>query len=109
VPSQASALPSSAASPCPSQATVLEVRAFDLGFDPKEIELPATGSTRIVLANDGFVTHNLTVDALAIQIVAPRGRSSQAVIADPPPGTYEFYCSVSGHKQGGMVGTLVVQ
>ena len=100
--------PSPATSACAAAGTVVEVQAFDLGFTPTTIEVPATGSTRIVLANTGRVVHNLTVDALEIQIIASRGGSNEAVVTDPAPGTYEFYCSVSGHKLAGMVGTLVV-
>ena len=29
--------------------------------------------------------------------------------ADAEPGEYQFYCSVPGHAQAGMVGTLVIQ
>jgi uncharacterized cupredoxin-like copper-binding protein len=94
--------------PSPAVA-VAEVEAFDLGFTPTTLELPAAGTSRIVLHNAGFLAHNLTVDALGIQVVAARGLTSEAPITDPAPGTYEFYCSVSGHKQAGMVGTLVVQ
>jgi uncharacterized cupredoxin-like copper-binding protein len=89
--------------------TVVEVQAFDLGFTPTSIELRAPGTTRIVLQNIGRVPHNLTVDALGIQVVAPRGLTSDATLIDPPPGSYQFYCSISGHKEGGMVGTFVVQ
>jgi plastocyanin len=106
----ASIAPSASPSPgaCPP-ATVVAVQAFDLGFRPIEITIPATGSTRLVLENTGGVVHNLTVDALSIEIVASRGRSNEAVVTDPAPGTYEFYCSVSGHRQAGMVGKLIVR
>ena len=30
------------------------------------------------------------------------------VTADLKPGKYEFYCSVPGHEQAGMKGTLTV-
>lgn len=99
------------ASPQASPATeaVIEVQAFDLGFRPASIELAAAGTTRIVLHNTGAVPHNLTIDALAVRVVAARGLSSETIVTDPAPGTYEFYCSISGHREAGMVGTLVVE
>jgi len=98
-----------AASPQPFPGATVEVQAYDLGFSPIAIQLPSAGTSRIVLHNVGFVPHNLTVDALGIQVVAARGLTSETTVTDPAPGTYEFYCSVSGHKEGGMVGTLLVQ
>jgi len=91
-----------------AQAVDLEVTARDLSFTPTELDIPAVGTTRIILRNQGFVVHNLTVDALEIQAVAPRGGVAEVTLTDPPPGTYEFYCSVSGHREAGMAGTLVV-
>jgi uncharacterized cupredoxin-like copper-binding protein len=91
-----------------AQALDLEVTARDLSFTPTELDIPAVGTTRIVLRNQGFVVHNLTVDALEIQAVAPRGGVAEVTLTDPLPGRYEFYCSVSGHREAGMVGTLVI-
>jgi uncharacterized cupredoxin-like copper-binding protein len=104
-------IPTAATSPSPApsaQALDLEVTARDLSFAPTELDIPAAGTTRIVLHNQGFVVHNLTVDALGIQAVAPRGGVAEVTLTDPPPGSNEFYCSVSGHREAGMVGTLVV-
>ena len=85
------------------------VEAGDLWFDARELVIPANGETTITLDNRGFVVHNLAVDDLELLVVAPRGRSEKVTIVDPAPGTYEFYCSISGHRQAGMVGTLTVQ
>ena len=71
--------------------------------------MPASGTTAITLIDRGVTVHNFTVDELDIQIVASRGGSAQTTISDPPPGTYVFYCSISGHREAGMVGRLVVQ
>ena len=30
-------------------------------------------------------------------------------VVNAPPGTYEYYCNVPGHKEAGMVGTLIVE
>lgn len=85
------------------------VEAGDLWFDAKELVIPADGETTITLENSGFVVHNLAVDDLDLLVVAPRGHSETITIVDPAPGTYEFYCSISGHRQAGMVGMLTVQ
>ena len=43
------------------------------------------------------------------KVVATHGDNlAEVTVTDPPPGRYEFYCSVSGHREAGMVGTLVV-
>ena len=36
------------------------------------------------------------------------GGVSTVTVADLKPGTYTFYCSVPGHEQAGMKGTLTV-
>jgi mono/diheme cytochrome c family protein len=37
------------------------------------------------------------------------GGGVSTVSADLKPGTYTFFCSVPGHRQGGMVGTITVK
>ena len=85
------------------------VEAGDLWFGTKELVIPSDGETTITLKNSGFAVHNLAVDDLDLLVVAPRGHSETVAIVDPTPGTYEFYCSISGHRLAGMVGTLIVQ
>ena len=40
------------------------------------------------------------------EVVATGGTST--VSEELEPGTYTFYCSVEGHREGGMEGTLTV-
>jgi uncharacterized cupredoxin-like copper-binding protein len=96
------------ASMSPAPATGVTVTAGDLWFKPKELTISSEGPTTITLVDGGTVVHNFTVDELGILTVAQPGRSSETTIVDPPPGVYQFYCSVSGHREAGMVGTLTV-
>ena len=95
--------------PTAASATSFTVEARELSFSPSELTIPASGTSTIVLHDFGALAHNFTVDELRIQIVAPPGRTGEATLLDPAPGTYQFYCSISGHKEAGMVGTLIVR
>lgn len=87
----------------------LTVGAMDLWFDPAELTISADGATTVVLEGRGAVLHNLTVDALSLQVYAAPGTSGEATLVDPPAGTYHYYCSVYGHARAGMVGTLTIE
>jgi plastocyanin len=92
-----------------TEVTEVTVEAGDLWFRPNEIRIPAEGTSTITLLDKGYITHNLTIDALDVVVIAsPRG-SGTVELVDPAPGTYQFYCSISGHREAGMVGTLIVE
>lgn len=97
------------ANPSPPAEASVEVEALDLYFRPTEIVVPAAGASRIVLTNLGYAAHNLTVDELDVELVVGRGGTDALTLVDPPAGTYTFYCSVSGHREAGMIGTLIVE
>jgi len=86
-----------------------EVEARDLWFSPAELTVSGSGSSTIRLENAGRVVHNLTVDELGIVIVVTAGGAGAAIVADVRPGTYAFYCSISGHREAGMEGVLTIQ
>ena len=50
-----------------------------------------------------------TVEQGAIAAHASPGQSARAWFMPVRPGRYEFYCSVPGHRESGMVGTLIVK
>jgi uncharacterized cupredoxin-like copper-binding protein len=56
------------------------------------------------------VPHNISIDApdpVEGEVVTDGGVSE--ITVELEPGTYEFYCSVPGHREAGMVGTLTVE
>jgi len=77
-------------------------------FDPEQVTIPADTPTEITLDNQGAVEHDWTIDELDVHIFAEAGESVTETVT-APAGTYEVYCAVPGHREAGMVGTLVVQ
>ena len=58
------------------------------------------------------VDDNSDRSVVADQLRAERGSAYHACVLRlrvAAPGTYEFFCSVPGHRGGGMRGTLVVR
>jgi plastocyanin len=84
------------------------VTAFDIYFEPKEITIPANTDVPFTLPNDGAAPHNFSIDELGISIDMAPGTTEETVI-NAPPGEYEYYCNVPGHKEAGMVGKLIVE
>lgn len=78
-------------------------------FDKKMLEAPA-GSIMIELANESSVPHNVAIEGGGVDEESPTvtGESTSLTV-ELQPGTYTFYCSVPGHREGGMEGTLTAQ
>ena len=71
------------------------------------------GGLRLVMPNPSSIPHNIALRGGKIQpVVGPvvnQGGTSEAQVPNVGPGEYVFYCSVPGHEQGGMKGTLTVK
>lgn len=94
-------------------AVVVEVRAVGMRFSPEGIRVPAGASVRVEFANDDpasphdFTTMGQYRDARIV--LWPGERRASGFIAAKTPGRYTFICSVRGHTEAGMVGTLTVE
>ena len=65
----------------------------------------------IVAVNTGSLQHNFVVDEFDIIEDLPTDGSEVLITIpeDAEPGAYEFYCSVPGHYESGMFGTLIIE
>lgn len=97
-----------AAGEAPAPATAQNVTSFDIYFEPAQVTIPANTDVPFTLPNDGAAAHNFSIDELGISVDQVPG-STQEMVINAPPGTYEYYCNVPGHKAAGMVGTLIVE
>jgi plastocyanin len=82
----------------------------ELRFDKRRSEARA-GQVTITMTNPSSVSHNVSIEGDEVheegETVGQGGSST--VRAELRPGEYDFYCSVPGHRQGGMEGTLTVR
>jgi plastocyanin len=70
------------------------------------------GKVSIAFANMSPVGHNVTVASSSGAVVGatPTFQGGNKTLAlNLKPGVYKFYCSVPGHRQAGMEGTLTVK
>jgi uncharacterized cupredoxin-like copper-binding protein len=86
----------------------LEVDMVDIAFNPKELTIPANTDVTITLKNSGAATHNFNIDSANIHSGDYVGGQTGSITINLPPGDYEYYCAIPGHKEAGMVGTLHV-
>ena len=84
------------------------VIATDFSFDPDELSIRAGQSVNLTLNNRGTLYHDLTIEGLGFVLTASGGERGSGSLTVPEPGRYRFVCSVPGHAEAGMTGTLVV-
>jgi mono/diheme cytochrome c family protein len=78
-----------------------------LAYQFKNAEAKA-GKVTIESQNDSSVPHNIALKGGPEGEVVQGGKTS-TVTADLKPGRQTFYCSVPGHEQAGMTGTLTIK
>ncbi len=82
-----------------------------LKFDKSTLSAKA-GKVSIAYTNDSPIEHNLTIESSSGASVGATPTfqgGSKTLTATLKPGTYKFFCSVPGHRQAGMEGTLTVK
>ena len=103
--------PAPASSPA-GRATALALAANPTGllsYNTKQLAARA-GTVTIVMANMSPVEHNVTVaqGTTVLGATPTFTGGTKTLTLKLKPGTYTFYCSVPGHRQAGMEGTLTV-
>ena len=83
--------------------------AQNLKFDQDELHAKVGQIVVVQLDNRDTVSHSFDVDAFNLHVPLPASQSGAAVFKPTQAGTYRFYCSLPGHREAGMVGTLIVE
>lgn len=91
---------------------VLQFTATEFAFQPNAPSARA-GELTFVVRNAGRIEHNFVLQNAAgetvanIPIIAAGG--TERVSANLQPGRYRIVCSLPGHPEAGMVGTLEIR
>jgi uncharacterized cupredoxin-like copper-binding protein len=104
-----STAPAPAKVPAETTLTLAANPAGQLSYNTRQLSAKA-GKVTITMSNMSPLEHNLTI----AQGTTVRGAiptfigGSRTLTLSLKPGTYTFYCSVPGHRQAGMEGTLTI-
>jgi uncharacterized cupredoxin-like copper-binding protein len=69
------------------------------------------GKVTINSKNDAQIGHDIAIEGNGVSAAGKvvSGGDTSTLTANLKPGTYTFFCTVPGHRQGGMQGKLVVK
>ena len=114
-----------------SSPSAMHVVMQDIAYDTTALTATRGQTARIDVENRGQITHDFTIERMPMRglhmtggadmehmgsdsmyaVHLPVDKGTQATLEFEPTeaGTYEYFCTVPGHREAGMHGTLTVQ
>ena len=98
----------------PPDAQKIEVVGTEFAFDPADFGVEAGRPVAVTFVNEGAVEHDWALRTMEGQEIegahvhAMPGEEAAAVFT-LEPGTYEAWCTLPGHYEGGMKGTVTAE
>jgi plastocyanin len=84
----------------------------DLAYDQTELST-AAGSVTVNYTNPADIAHDVAIEDESGQEIGKTdlvsGGEESSASVDLQPGTYTFFCTVPGHRDAGMEGTITVE
>ena len=103
------------AAPVAKAATEVKVVATDLKFAPPTIQAKVGQPIKIVLENKGAIEHDIAFPTLkadqpgaSLKALAKPGQTATLEFTPTAKGSYEYICTIPGHKEAGMKGKINV-
>jgi len=86
------------------------VSGTEFAFSPNTLTVNKGDTVKVSFTNNGNYPHNFMITELNVQgkTISP-GQSDTVTFTANKAGTFQYFCSVPGHKDKGMVGTITVQ
>lgn len=104
--------PAAAANLAPAEVKVV---ATDLKFNPVTIQAKVGQLVKIALENKGVIEHDIAFPTIqadkpgaSLKALAKPAQSATLEFTPTAKGSYEYICTIPGHKEAGMKGTINV-
>lgn len=89
------------------------IEGDEFSFSPSSFSIPVGARVELTFRNIGSAPHNFVVDELALATKTIGGGKTDTITFTAPTSpstiTYSSYCSVPGHREAGMEGTIVIE
>ena len=96
--------------PVNPDALVTHITAAEFAYGTSEFEVETGEPFSVQISNQGMLEHDITIEGFEGEFglhVMP-GEDNIATYATDEAGEFTYYCTVLGHREAGMTGTLVV-
>lgn len=104
---------------------VMTVEAEDMKYLPSRLTVKMETPVKLILQNNDHIEHDLEVKGNDFQVIygtahqhsgqesilhlhANGNTANEITFVPKVKGTYEFFCTISGHKEAGMIGQIIV-
>ncbi|HEU0164185.1 MAG TPA: PQQ-binding-like beta-propeller repeat protein [Thermomicrobiales bacterium] len=85
------------------------VEAGDLYFKPNALAIPANNDVKLTVRNVGALQHDFVIEKPPVDSGMIASGNSVELNLNLAPGTYQFLCTVEGHADAGMIGTITAE
>ena len=84
--------------------------ADEYSYTPSQLSIVEGDVVRVTFNNNGRIPHNWVLRGynIATNTIAPGASDTVQFVADKS-GEFEYYCSLRGHRERGMLGLLTVE
>lgn len=108
------------------QEQIVVINANEFSYSPTNLEIPKGKEVTIILKNKGEIEHDIQIDNTNVEIIdmEPRDHNhsdnsglhihalpkeeTKVTLKILDAGEFQYYCTLPGHKDAGMTGTLEV-